>query len=170
MKTIQISRLSYLRSPQEFKCQDSNQEGDKLVTAEDDCQKFSPRVAECWVFLFRSESDKGGRSKFSKAQDPQRHPAVENAAIQSLFQIALPFHTRTRACSHTVTQNKSSCGCSDWSVFLSLIPKAFKGKEPAINFRFVTQWITLYLLIFFLVCLWIFLRWGYKASSSYFKK
>lgn len=46
MKTIQISRLSYLRSPQEFRCQDSYQAGDKLVMAEDDCQKIFPRVTE----------------------------------------------------------------------------------------------------------------------------
>lgn len=47
--------------------------------------------------------------------------------------------------TNTHTQNKSSYG---YAVLLSLTPRAFKGKEPAINYRFMTQRTSLYLLIF----------------------
>lgn len=140
MKTIQISTLSYLGSPQEFKCQDNNQEGDKLVTAENGCQKFFSGVSECWAFLLRSESDKGGDAvSFPKleihnyTQPWKMQPASICYKYKPLF---------------THAQNNSSYGYSNWSVLLSLVPNAFKGKEPALNYRFVTQKTTLYFLSF----------------------
>lgn len=140
MKTIQISRLPYLRSPQEFKRQDSNQEGDKLVTAEDSCQQIFPGVAGHWVFLPNQNlTGVGVGGGFPK---PEIHSSILQWKMQPAS-VCYEYHSHfTHSLTHTHTtntQNKLSYNCSNWSALQSLIPRAFKEKEPAISYRLMTQ-------------------------------
>ena len=155
IKAIPLSRLSYTRSPQQFKFQDSNWEGGRLITTEDVCQKFFPRVSRCWGYSLKSESDKGECNKFSKAWDPQFYMEVKNATSQCLLQIPPPLLTHTYTHTHTHTHTHYSY--THWSVLMSLIPRSLKERELAIDYRFVTQRTTCTCLFFFLVYLWIYL-------------
>lgn len=156
MKTIQISSLSYLRSPQESKCQDNNREGDRLVTAEDGCQNVFPRIAECWVFLLRSESDKGvevGCNKFSGAWDQQLHTAMGNATSQCGLTNTMPtFQVDAHRISPVVAALIGQCCCHSYWEYL-------KGRSQLLIIGLGHKGLPHTCLFSFLEYLWIFLRW-----------
>lgn len=131
--------------------------------AEDSCQKFFPRVTEYWVFLLRSESDKGGCKKFSKDWDSQLHPTMENPTSQCLLHIPPHFaHTQTH--THRTSQVMATqCCCHSHREHL-------KGRSQLLIIGLWHKGLPCICLFSFPEYLWLFLRWGCQANGSHFKK
>ena len=146
IKAIPLSRLSNIKSPQEFKCQDSNREGGRVITTEDGSQEFPGVENFSQIRIWQG----GDAINFPKLE-------IHNSTWKWKMQpanVCYKYHPHfslslSLSLSHTHTRTHYSY--THWSALLSFIPRSLKERELAIDYRFVTQRTTYTCLFFFLV-------------------